>query len=856
MPNPLNVPITPPRVAFLDPRTGNVSREWYMFFLSLFSLSGGSSVSLDDLQKGPPALTIDEINALVDRAAATLDPSNESAIEQIAELRKQIEAIQVQTQPELGSLSSVNIDWVPYLGFDTAPPWIGTTAGQFWFDSATGSFNAKMGNNNITQQVGEEFFRYGKATAPISDTHLQAVYKTGTVGASGVITFAPTIAGITRPDQILGIATEPIPTNGFGRVTTSGVVRNINTTGSVYGETWADNDDIWYNPVTGGLTKVAPVAPNIKLRLGTVINAGTGSGSFFVNFGSASTLGGTDSNVQFGTLANNDLIQYDSALQYWKNVPASTLPVGTATNLAGGAAGYIPYQSAPSTTTFSSDLSYNGTTLEIGGSVSAGGQISAYSATSGAIGVFSDASTTFTAGIAVSSTVGADITFTKNRGTFASPTGVNSGDTVGRLRYVARDVTGGVGREVARIDSLVDSTPASNDISGSLIFRTRQSGVGGALTIAAQINRLQNWNIGSGAASTNISLRVTKTITGSVSSYGSYIDAVVQPDATNLGQYYSSVHATAANGGTPYTVANVVGYSATQGTFNADSTVTNQYGFISQSSLIGATNNYGFYSNIASGTGRWNFVAGNTADNAFRGNTRFGSLTAPTAIVNIAAGTAAANTAPLKFTSGTNLTTPEAGVVEYDGTIVSSTPNTNYGRAAVPLTNYASGTGTALGTNTEATNAVLLPAANDTITLAAGTYFFDTSFTITRGATSTTSATARINIRGTGTAVGNFSGMSLSAPTAGGATANFSFDAVNITTDNVLTAASTTAAGVYTISLRGVLKITTGGTIIPQYSLSANINAAGTVSKVLYLRLQQMDTQSAAAAGPAGTGWG
>jgi hypothetical protein len=51
-------------------------------------------------------------------------------------------------------------------------------------------------------------------------------------------------------------------------------------------------------------------------------------------------------------LANNDLIQYDSTLQYWKNVPASTLPVGTATNIANGAAGSVPYQSAPSTTTF------------------------------------------------------------------------------------------------------------------------------------------------------------------------------------------------------------------------------------------------------------------------------------------------------------------------------------------------------------------------------------------------------------------------------------------------------------------------------------------------------------------------
>ncbi len=40
----------------------------------------------------------------------------------------------------------------------------------------------------------------------------------------------------------------------------------------------------------------------------------------------------------------------------------------------------------------------------------------------------------------------------------------------------------------------------------------------------------------------------------------------------------------------------------------------------------------------------------------------------PTAILHLKAGTATANTAPLKFTSGTNLTTPEAGAVEYDGT--------------------------------------------------------------------------------------------------------------------------------------------------------------------------------------------
>ncbi|HSU29533.1 MAG TPA: hypothetical protein VLJ68_14195 [Chitinophagaceae bacterium] len=40
----------------------------------------------------------------------------------------------------------------------------------------------------------------------------------------------------------------------------------------------------------------------------------------------------------------------------------------------------------------------------------------------------------------------------------------------------------------------------------------------------------------------------------------------------------------------------------------------------------------------------------------------------PTALMHLKAGTATANTAPLKFTSGTNLTTPENGAMEYNGT--------------------------------------------------------------------------------------------------------------------------------------------------------------------------------------------
>jgi len=367
----------------------------------------------------------------------------------------------------------------------------------------------------------------------------------------------------------------------------------------------------------------------------------------------------------------------------------------------------------------------------------------------------------------------------------------------------------------------------------------------------------------------------SKSVTGATTAYANNTSVIVQSDVTVTGRGYTSTIGTAA---AVFSVS-IQHFLAGQGTIGAGSTVTTQVGFYGASSLIGATTNYafladntaavtagktayGFYSgvNTASGGGTaFGVYAAGTADNVFRGNTYYGNTgITPTAKIHVAAGSATASTAPLKFTSGTNLTAIEAGVVEYDGTIMTATPNANFKRGTIPITNYTSGVGTSLTATAEATLQILLPTANDTITLSIGTYFLDLACTFTRGTVSTTSAQAQINILGSGAAVGSFSGMSLSSPTAGGATANFAFNATNINTSNIVTAASTTVSGVYTITLRGMLKVTTAGTIVPQYNLSANLASAGTATapNVLYFNLRQMDTQSAAAFGPAGTGWG
>lgn len=320
MPNPSRVPITQPRVPFLNPETGFVSMPWYLFLLSLSQLTSGSEVSLGDLQKGPPILTVDEINSIIDKAAGDITPSQDGLLAQIAELQKQINALALQVRPELGTMSQLQQDNLPWYTFDTTPEHVPTAIGTLAWDGGT-TLGIQM-TANVLQQVGESQYFYIKADSTI--TKGQLIMFTGAVGASGVIRGAPA-TGLTDGQYLMGIAAENIASNGFGLVASFGHVRGWNTTGAPVGETWADGDILYYNPsVAGGLTKTQPTAPNVKATIAVVVNAApAGSGDVFVRVSTGSVLGGTDSNVQFSTLATNDLIQYNGTI--WSNVTPAAI---------------------------------------------------------------------------------------------------------------------------------------------------------------------------------------------------------------------------------------------------------------------------------------------------------------------------------------------------------------------------------------------------------------------------------------------------------------------------------------------------------------------------------------------------
>lgn len=156
---------------------------------------------------------------------------------------------------------------------NTTPPGVGELA---WNDNDDTLDVGLPGG--VTMQVGQEMFMRVKASANI--TNGQLVMATGSDGNSGVINAEPANGtGAVDAMFVIGVATMDIPSGQTGFVTTFGVVRGIDTDGSVVGETWLAGDVLYPHPtIIGRLTKGAH---NLALPVAFVLFAGN-NGSLFV----------------------------------------------------------------------------------------------------------------------------------------------------------------------------------------------------------------------------------------------------------------------------------------------------------------------------------------------------------------------------------------------------------------------------------------------------------------------------------------------------------------------------------------------------------------------------------------------
>jgi hypothetical protein len=214
--------------------------------------------------------------------------------------------------------------------------------------------------------------------------------------------------------------------------------------------------------------------------------------------------------------------------------------------------------------------------------------------------------------------------------------------------------------------------------------------------------------------------------------------------------------------------------------------------------------------------------------------------------LTLSAGTV--SVAPLVLTSGTNLTTPGAGAVEYDGTVLYGTHAANE-RGVLDAEQFITvqgGTFT-LQSQTAAQKMFGTP-TNGQITLAASTsYMFEGEFDLS----SMSSSSGSFGIALGGTASLTFGKLWTWANKATLAT-NITWTSTMQMGTTLASLANTTlvAANLNTVAAcvyRGLLRINAGGTIIPQVSLG--VAAAAVVGQDSFFRIWPIGSNTVASVG-------
>lgn len=286
-----------------------------MFFLSLFQLTSGSSVSLDDLQKGPAATDL--------------------LLAQIAELEKQVQELSVQPTsapaepvfdivppaPAGDNSDITSLTNLKRADFDTilsAPP---QREGRVFYDKSTYSLAYYNENPDVTVNIGrEQLVRvYNNTGSALLNGKM--VYINGASNNWPTITLAKADTKIDS-QSTLGMVTADLPNGQYGYVCTSGIVNGLNTS------SYAPGTELYLSATSAGdWTSIAPLQPNYVVGIATVVTQDASIGRVLVHVDkrdwfpnveirdtSASiTLPTTPTVFKPATVASNNGFSYDSS---------------------------------------------------------------------------------------------------------------------------------------------------------------------------------------------------------------------------------------------------------------------------------------------------------------------------------------------------------------------------------------------------------------------------------------------------------------------------------------------------------------------------------------------------------------
>jgi len=162
-------------------------------------------------------------------------------------------------------------------------------ASRLRWNDTDGTLDLGLKGGNVTLQIGQEqvIRVVNKTGADLLESQYKAVRirrfdEGGAQGQRLAIVLAQANNDTNSVDT-LGLVTENIAVNQEGFITTFGLVRDIDTTGTLQGETWNDGDVLYLSPTTpGAVTNIKPQAPNHTIILGYVVYKQQNQGKIFV----------------------------------------------------------------------------------------------------------------------------------------------------------------------------------------------------------------------------------------------------------------------------------------------------------------------------------------------------------------------------------------------------------------------------------------------------------------------------------------------------------------------------------------------------------------------------------------------
>ena len=217
---------------------------------------------------------------------------------------------------------------------------IGRRPGAIYYKSAdsslyswTGSQWQKVGGaNGDTATVVKAYVTNAES---VTITKGQVVYIFGAQGDRASVKLAKNTSD-TFSSKTLGIVRADIAAGAAGWITTQGQVSGINL------GAYTEGDILWLDSVPGSFTKNKPQAPYHAVFVGVVERANAGNGLIYVKPQNGVELDELH-DVRITSLANNEIIRYNSSLGYWENKSITTTLGYTPLNVTDTTAMLLPY---------------------------------------------------------------------------------------------------------------------------------------------------------------------------------------------------------------------------------------------------------------------------------------------------------------------------------------------------------------------------------------------------------------------------------------------------------------------------------------------------------------------------------